>query len=73
MLIIMCWVKFLVGYCLFKYGCKCENFYGYNYIVEFYVSGRDVDDVGWLIDFVEFKKFFKGWIDDNWDYGFIVY
>ena len=31
-----------------------------------------MDDVGRVIDFAELKKLFKGWLDENWDHGFVL-
>jgi len=31
-----------------------------------------VDAVGRVIDFSELKKLFKGWLDENWDHGFVL-
>ena len=31
-----------------------------------------VDAIGRVIDFAELKKLFKGWLDENWDHGFVL-
>lgn len=38
------------------YKGKCENLHGHNYKVEIYARGRELNDTGLLIDFVELKK-----------------
>ncbi len=38
------------------YKGKCENLHGHNYKVEIYVRGRELDNIGLLIDFGELKK-----------------
>ena len=71
-LTIMRRIKFCAGHRLHKHGGKCEHFHGHNYMADFYVTGDQVDDVGRVIDFAELKKLFKGWIDENWDHGFVL-
>jgi 6-pyruvoyltetrahydropterin/6-carboxytetrahydropterin synthase len=71
-LTIMRRIKFCAGHRLHRHGGKCEYFHGHNYIADFYVTGHSVDDVGRVIDFAELKKLFKGWIDENWDHGFVL-
>jgi 6-pyruvoyltetrahydropterin/6-carboxytetrahydropterin synthase len=38
------------------YRGKCENLHGHNYRIEIYVRGRELDNIGLLIDFVELKS-----------------
>jgi 6-pyruvoyltetrahydropterin/6-carboxytetrahydropterin synthase len=71
-LTIMRRIKFCAGHRLHRHGGKCEYFHGHNYMADFYVSGDEVDDVGRVIDFAELKKLFKGWLDENWDHGFVL-
>ena len=37
------------------YRGKCENLHGHNYRIEIYARGRELDNVGLLVDFVELK------------------
>ena len=37
------------------YKGKCENLHGHNYKIEIYARGRELDNVGLLVDFVELK------------------
>jgi 6-pyruvoyltetrahydropterin/6-carboxytetrahydropterin synthase len=73
-LTIMKRIRFSAGHRLFGHGGKCEFFHGHNYVAEIYVSaaGDEVDDVGRIIDFKDLKHRLKGWIDDNWDHGFLI-
>jgi 6-pyruvoyltetrahydropterin/6-carboxytetrahydropterin synthase len=71
-LTIMKRVKFCAGHRLHQHGGKCEFFHGHNYVADFYVSGDETDDVGRVIDFAILKQKFKGWIDENWDHGFLL-
>ena len=65
-------IKFCAGHRLHKHGAKCEFFHGHNYVADFYVTSNDVDSVGRVIDFADLKSRFKGWLDENWDHGFIL-
>lgn len=66
-------VQFCAGHRLLGHEGKCANFHGHNYLAEFYVTGNEIDDLGRVVDFAEIKKLFKGWIDDHWDHGFILW
>ena len=37
------------------YKGKCENLHGHNYKIEIYARGRELDNIGLLVDFVELK------------------
>ncbi len=66
-------IKFCAGHRLHQHGGKCEYFHGHNYTAEFYVTGNETDSVGRLIDFGVLKAKFKGWLDEHWDHGFVLY
>ncbi|HYO62826.1 MAG TPA: 6-carboxytetrahydropterin synthase QueD [Pyrinomonadaceae bacterium] len=38
-----------------NYRGKCENLHGHNYKVEIYARGRELNEAGLLVDFVELK------------------
>lgn len=38
------------------YKGKCENLHGHNYKIEIYAKGRELNNIGLLIDFVELKE-----------------
>ena len=37
------------------YRGKCENLHGHNYRIEIYARGRELNNIGLLVDFVELK------------------
>ena len=37
------------------YRGKCQNLHGHNYKVEIYARGRELNNIGLLVDFVELK------------------
>ena len=65
-------IKFCAGHRLYQHGGKCENFHGHNYVADFFVTGDTQDSVGRVMDFADLKAKCKGWLDDNWDHGFLV-
>ncbi len=38
------------------YRGKCENLHGHNYKIEIYARGRELNNIGLLVDFVELKR-----------------
>src|SRR5438105_15197860 len=38
------------------YKGKCENLHGHNYKIEIYARGSELNNIGWLVDFVELKQ-----------------
>lgn len=66
-------VRFCAGHRLLNHEGKCANLHGHNYLVEFFVTGNEVDELGRVVDFAVIDKLFKGWIDTNWDHGFILW
>ncbi len=70
---IMRQVKFCAGHRLLNHEAKCANLHGHNYLVEFHVTGNEVDSLGRVVDFSVLNKLFKGWIDENWDHGFVLW
>ncbi len=66
-------VKFCAGHRLLGHEGKCANLHGHNYLVEFHISGREIDRLGRVVDFAVIKKLFQGWIDEHWDHGFLLW
>jgi 6-pyruvoyltetrahydropterin/6-carboxytetrahydropterin synthase len=72
-LTIMRRIRFCAGHRLRFHGGRCENFHGHNYVVDFYVTGDQQDEVGRVVDFSELKRRCKGWIDEHWDHAFLLW
>lgn len=66
-------IKFCAGHRLLGHEGKCANLHGHNYVTQFYVTGSDVDALGRVVDFSVINKLFKGWIDENWDHGVLLW
>ena len=54
---------FAAGHALRNYRGKCENVHGHNYRCQVTVEGRDLDQIGLLVDFVTLKKTLQTVID----------
>ena len=66
-------VKFCAGHRLLGHEGKCANLHGHNYLIQFHVTGNEIDELGRVVDFGVINRLCKGWIDDHWDHGFIVW
>jgi 6-pyruvoyltetrahydropterin/6-carboxytetrahydropterin synthase len=47
--------------------------HGHNYVSIFEAIAPELDAIGRVIDFGEFKKRLASWIEDNWDHGFLLH
>jgi 6-pyruvoyltetrahydropterin/6-carboxytetrahydropterin synthase len=66
-------VQFSAGHRLLNHQGKCANLHGHNYMIEFHVTGNEIDELGRVVDFADIKRLFQGWIDTHWDHGFILW
>ena len=72
-------VEFCAGHRLLGHEGKCAGLHGHNYAAEFHVvadrrGGSDaLDAVGRVVDFAAIKDRLKGWIDREWDHGFLLW
>jgi len=70
-------IQFCAGHRVMGHENKCAHMHGHNYVV--YVTARAVkrskvvDDVGRVIDFSVLKQRLGGWIEANWDHGFLLH
>ncbi|HMP80020.1 MAG TPA: 6-carboxytetrahydropterin synthase [Pirellulaceae bacterium] len=72
-LTIMRRVPFCAGHRLKDHEGKCAHLHGHNYVAEFYISSDQTDAQGRIVDFAIVNRLFKGWIDDHWDHGFLLW
>ncbi len=59
------------GHRLINHEGKCRNVHGHRYKFEIKCEASRLDDVGRVIDFGEIKRLVGGWLDEEWDHGFI--
>jgi len=62
---------FCAGHRVYQHESKCKNLHGHNYAVSAVATANKLDDIGRVIDFAVLKEKFEGWIDKNWDHGFL--
>ena len=66
-------IKFCAGHRLLGHEGKCANLHGHNYTAQIFVTGRETDELGRVVDFSVINRLFKGWIDEHWDHGILVW
>lgn len=65
-------VQFCAGHRVHGHEGKCNSLHGHNYVALFEASAS-LDSIGRVIDFSVLKERIGGWIDHNWDHGFILW
>jgi 6-pyruvoyltetrahydropterin/6-carboxytetrahydropterin synthase len=66
-------VEFCAGHRLLHHEGKCANLHGHNYVVEFHITADGMDDLGRVVDFSVINRLFKGWIEQHWDHGMLLW
>lgn len=51
---------------------KCFNIHGHTYLYKITFSFKNMEEIGYAIDFKELKRVFCQWIDDILDHGMIL-
>jgi len=65
-------IQFCAGHRVQGHENKCRNLHGHNYVVFFEARAQQLDSLGRVIDFSVLKMKLGGWIDENWDHGFVL-
>lgn len=63
---------FDAGHRLLKYKGKCEAPHGHTFKAEIMLSSNKIDQIGFVVDFVELKDRVGKWLNENWDHAFLV-
>ncbi len=66
-------IKFNAGHRLLGHEGKCANLHGHNYVAQIFVTGQETDALGRVVDFAVVNALFKGWIDEHWDHGMLIW
>jgi 6-pyruvoyltetrahydropterin/6-carboxytetrahydropterin synthase len=67
-------LHFCAGHRVAGHENKCRNLHGHNYVVYIHAETLlGLDSVGRVVDFSVLKETIGGWIDTNWDHGFILW
>jgi 6-pyruvoyltetrahydropterin/6-carboxytetrahydropterin synthase len=65
-------IQFCAGHRVWRHESKCNNLHGHNYVAFFHAEAEaGLDGIGRVIDFSVLKAKLGGWVDANWDHGFI--
>lgn len=65
-------IQFCCGHRVYKHESKCANMHGHNYVAFFHAE-HELDEIGRVIDFSVLKAKIGGWIDQEWDHGFVYF
>ena len=65
-------IIFDAGHRLLKYKGKCEAPHGHTFRTEIMLRSEALDQLGFVVDFVELRERIGKWIDENWDHVFLV-
>jgi len=66
-------LRFAAGHRLLDHEGACAQLHGHNYRAEITVAAETgLDAVGRVVDFAVVKQEIGGWIDREWDHGFLV-
>ena len=66
-------IQFCSGHRVHQHESKCAHLHGHNYVAFITARAPSLDRIGRIVDFSVLKERVGGWIDDNWDHGFILY
>ncbi len=65
--------KFCYAHQLFNsYTKLCQGLHGHNAKLEVFLSAKELDDTGMVIDFTQVKDMFKNFIDDVFDHSLLL-
>lgn len=66
-------IQFCAGHRVHGHEGKCRHLHGHNYVAWFTAESESLDSIGRVVDFSVLKQSLGGWVDQNWDHGFIVW
>ena len=66
-------IQFCAGHRVMGHEGLCACLHGHNYVAFFHAEADDLDSVGRVIDFGVLKEKLGGWVDENWDHGFVYF
>lgn len=70
-------IQFCAGHRVLRHEGKCAHMHGHNYVALITCEPDEgpyhLDDVGRVVDFSAIKERIGGWIERNWDHGFLYF
>ena len=64
-------IQFCAGHRVLGHEGKCAHLHGHNYVAFFHAEADGLDEIGRIIDFGVLKEKLGGWVDEQWDHGFV--
>ena len=65
-------VDFCYGHRLLGYSGKCSHYHGHNAKVQVCITGPELNELGFVVDFSDLKSGLKDWINTHWDHHMIL-
>ena len=66
-------IQFAMGHRVHGHEGKCRHLHGHNFVAFVTAAAANLDAVGRVIDFGVLKERVGGWIEREWDHGFVVW
>ena len=66
-------LQFAMGHRVYGHEGKCSHLHGHNFVVFVTATAVMLDTVGRVIDFGVLKERVGGWIEREWDHGFVIW
>jgi 6-pyruvoyltetrahydropterin/6-carboxytetrahydropterin synthase len=66
-------LQFAAGHRVHGHEGKCRHLHGHNFVAFLTAASENLDAVGRVIDFGVLKERIGGWIEREWDHGFVVW
>jgi 6-pyruvoyltetrahydropterin/6-carboxytetrahydropterin synthase len=66
-------LSFCAGHRVVGHENKCRNVHGHNYVIHIEAEADLLDPIGRVIDFAALKERIGGWLEANWDHGFLAW
>ena len=66
-------LQFAAGHRVHGHEGKCRHLHGHNFVAFLTAAAENLDAVGRVIDFGVLKERIGGWIEREWDHGFVVW
>ena len=66
-------IEWDMGHRVYRHESKCSHPHGHRYRAEITATAPALDPQGRVIDFSVLKSEVGGWIDTNWDHGFMLF
>ncbi|MFN7094137.1 MAG: 6-pyruvoyl trahydropterin synthase family protein [Burkholderiales bacterium] len=61
------------GHRVYGHPGKCQYLHGHSYIIHFYCSSNELDNLGMVVDFSIIKTTLCQWLEDNYDHRLLIW